>query len=729
MIQKAVSAGDIPGAVLVVGHKGRVAHRKAYGSRALVPAREPITMDTVFDLASLTKPIVTATAVMQLVERGKLGLDDPVARYLPEFGRNGKEAITVRHLLTHFSGLRPDLDLAEPWTGRDEALRRAFEEKPVNPPGEKFAYSDINFIVVGALVERVTGVPLDQYAETNIIRPLGMTHSQFLPPAEWKSRIAPTELDERGEMLRGVVHDPTARRMGGVAGHAGLFGTADDVARFAQALLEGGRGILKPETVALMTSPQQPPGAKVKRGLGWDIDSPHSSPRGDHFPVGSFGHTGFTGTSLWIDPKSQTYIVLLTNAVHPKGGKSAKALRRDVANAVAAALGIDASTGRIKTGIDVLEARNFDLLRKAARKRRAVGVLTNQTGRDSRGRRTIDVLAAAPGIKLTAIFAPEHGATGELDTTDIAHTRDAATGVPVYSVYGATEAQRRPPLEVMKTLDEVVIDLQDVGTRFYTYATTMGYFLEAAAQTGTEIIVLDRPNPITGSVVQGPPSDADQPSFINYHSLPIRHGMTLGELARMFNADRKINAKLTVVPMQGWKRGNWFDATGLAWVNPSPNLRSLTQATLYPGVAMVEWSNVSVGRGTDAPFELVGAPWADGSKLAEYLNQRRIPGIQFTATEFTPASSKYAGQACRGVRITLVERNTLDAPLLGVELISAFLRLFPADFKLERTSDLVANARVMEGVTAGRDPREIAKEWQADVEKFMKRRQKFLLYP
>jgi uncharacterized protein YbbC (DUF1343 family) len=358
-------------------------------------------------------------------------------------------------------------------------------------------------------------------------------------------------------------------------------------------------------------------------------------------------------------------------------------------------------------------------------RQRRIGALTNHTGLASDGRRTIDVLATAPGVKLTAIFAPEHGATGDLDTADIAHSRDAATGVPVYSVYGATDAQRRPPLKLMKTLDAVVVDLQDVGARFYTYATTVGHFLEVAAQTGTEIIVLDRANPITGSMVQGPVSDSGQASFINYHPLPVRHGLTLGELARLFNAERRINARLTVVPVEYWHRSDW--AFG-AWVSPSPNLRSLTQATLYPGVAMVEWSNVSVGRGTDAPFELVGAPWVDGGRLAEYLNQRQIPGVRFAAAEFTPASSQYKGMLCQGVRITLVDRDALDAPLLGVELMSALLKLFPAGYKLERTSHLVANRRVLEGVTAGRDPRVIAEEWRGEVQKFVELRKQYLLY-
>ena len=264
----------------------------------------------------------------------------------------------------------------------------------------------------------------------------------------------------------------------------------------------------------------------------------------------------------------------------------------------------------MKTGLDVLEAHNFDVLAMADRKKR-IGLVTNQTGIDAQGRRTIDVLAQAPGVSLEAIFSPEHGVTGTLDTTDVGNSKDAATGIPVYSVYGAKDAARRPPDDVMKRLDAVVFDIQDAGARFYTYETTLGYFLEAAAAASVEVIVLDRPDPVTGSFVQGPGTDAGHESFTNYWTVPVRHGMTMGELAKMFNVERNIKAKLTVVPMEGWQRGDWFDSTGLEWVNPSPNLRSVTEAALYPGVAAIEGTNVSVGRGTDTPFELVGAPYVD----------------------------------------------------------------------------------------------------------------------
>jgi len=752
IVRDAIQDGQIPGAVLLVWHNGRVIYRKAFGNRALQPRREPMTIDTIFDVASLTKVVATTTAVMQLVQKGEVRLNDPVTKYLAEFGENGKDDITVRNLLTHFSGLREDFDLDPPWKGRDAALRLAYAEKPVYSPGSRFLYSDTNFITLGALVERVTGTSLDVYCAKNIFAPLQMTHTRFLPPTSWRRKIAPTEYDEDGKMLRGVVHDPRARRMGGVAGHAGVFSTADDLSKFAQALLNGSP-ILSKEMVEKMTTPQQPPTAPVLRGLGWDIDSPFSSNRGDLLPVGSFGHTGFTGTSMWIDPTTRTYIILLSNVVHPRGKGSAVALRSKVATAVAAALPLTVSendeqrwksitgyneaqtasrrvairNGTVQTGIDVLEAHNFDPLRAVTGKKK-IGLLTNQTGIDAQGRRTIDVLAQAPGISLEAIFSPEHGVTGELDTTHVGNSTDAATGVPVYSVYGGSDAARRPPLEVLKNLDAVVFDIQDAGARFYTYETTLGYFLEGAAKAGIEIFVLDRPNPITGSFVQGVIPDSGRESFVNYFPVPVRHGMTMGELAKLFNGERNLNARLTVVPMEGWMRGDWYDSTALPWINPSPNLRSLTEATLYPGVALVEGTNVSVGRGTDTPFELLGAPWIKGAQLAQYLNARNISGVRFVPTTFTPTAGTQTGQKCEGVNIVLVERNAFDAAELGLELASALHKLYAEQFHMERLIELLVNQSVYDALAAGQDPRRITEDWREPLEKFQQVRQKYLIY-
>jgi uncharacterized protein YbbC (DUF1343 family)/CubicO group peptidase (beta-lactamase class C family) len=752
IVLDAIHDHQIPGAVLLVGHHGQVVYRKAFGNRALEPSREPMTADTIFDVASLTKVVATTTAVMQLVQKGEVRVNDPVAKYLPEFGENGKDEISIRNLLTHFSGLREDFDLDPPWQGRAAGFRLAFAEKTAYPPGSRFLYSDTNFITLGALVERVTGTTLDQYCTRKIFAPLQMSHTRFLPPASWRPKIAPTEFDEQGKMLRGVVHDPRARRMGGVAGHAGVFSTADDLSKFARALLNGSP-ILAGDMVEKMTTPQQPPTAPVLRGFGWDIDSPFSSNRGDLLPVGSFGHTGFTGTSLWIDPTTQTYIILLTNAVHPRGRGSAVALRSKVATAVAAALPLtvtekdelrwksitgynEAQTaarrlatrnGAVQTGIDVLEAHNFDVLSASTGKKK-IGLLTNQTGVDSQGRRTIDVLAQAPGVSLDAIFSPEHGVAGDLDSTDIANSKDAATGVPVYSVYGATDAQRRPSVDVLKTLNAVVFDVHDVGSHFYTYEATLGYFLEAAAKAGIEMIVLDRPNPITGSFVQGAIPDPGRESFVNYFPVPVRHGMTMGELAKMFNTERNINARLTVVPMDGWMRGDWHDATGLPWINPSPNMRSLTEATLYPGVGLVEGTNVSVGRGTDTPFELLGAPWIKGRELAQYLNARNISGVRFVPITFTPSTSNYSGQRCEGVNIFVVERNALDSGELGVELASALHKLYPEQYHMDRLIELLGNQSVYDAIASGQDPRRIAEDWREPLEKFLQVRQKYLIY-
>ncbi|MGA2218904.1 MAG: DUF1343 domain-containing protein [Terracidiphilus sp.] len=308
-------------------------------------------------------------------------------------------------------------------------------------------------------------------------------------------------------------------------------------------------------------------------------------------------------------------------------------------------------------------------------------------------------------------------------------TTDAATGLPIVSLYGATDAQRRPSPKTMSAVDAVVIDLQDAGVRFYTYETIVGYFLEAAAQTGTEIVVLDRPNPINGAMVQGPLSDAGKQSYVDYMPVPVRHGMTLGELARFFNQQRPLNAPLTVVAMQGWQRGDWFDSTGLTWINPSPNLRDLEEATLYPALGLIESTNISVGRGTDTPFEIFGAPWTEGRALARFLNRRFLPGVRFLAVDFSPQKPyPYAGELCHGDRVLVTDSNVLDAPELGVEIASALHRLYPEKFQWEKMNSNLANQTVLDNLVAGRDPQRIAEGWRSALDGFDVEREKVLLY-
>ncbi len=780
IVNDAVADHRLPGAVVIVGHDGHVVFRRAYGMRSLEPAQEAMTTDTIFDMASLTKPLATAVAVMQLYEQGKIGLNDAVAKYLPDFGANGKQNITIRQLLTHYSGLPPDLPLEEPWSGKEEGYRRAFAIEPARPAGEQFVYSDINFVVLGALVEKLSGMTLNEYTQRFITEPLGLEHTRFLPPQSWIPRIAPTEWEHDpissgvkeshtfpgDTMLRGVVHDPTSRRMGGVAGHAGLFSMGDDLAIYAQSLLDrlaGRPGNFPLSRIVLekMVAPEQPATGTSLRGFGWDIDSPYSSNRGSLLPVGSFGHTGFTGTSLWIDPMSDTYVIVLANSVHPDGPKSITALRGRIADAAAIALGIHpdggslaahitgynesmsgmrrwpARNGEVKTGIDVLESDHFAELTEVAHRhanKLRVGLLTNTTGVDAGGRRTIDVLLhdaqqAVPGLTLDMLFSPEHGIGGELDQAIVPGGTDAASGLPVISLYGPKDADRRPSLDSLRKLDAVVIDLQDAGVRFYTYEAVLRYFLEAAAKTGTEIVVLDRPDPVTGSFVQGPLSDSGTESYVNSISIPVRHGMTLGELARFDQQQLQLQTSLTVVAMQGWQRGDWYDSTGLSWVNPSPNLRDLEEATLYPGVGLVETTNISVGRGTDTPFELVGAPWIDARGLAQYLNRRQLPAVRFVPVDFSPQKPyPYGGQACHGVRILVLERNVLDAPELGIEIASALHHLYP-DFQVEKMNTLLANRSVLDAIVSGEDPERIAEGWRPALEAFLQVRAKALLYP
>lgn len=746
-IDRAVAKRQIPGAVLLVGHGGRVVFQKAYGFRALSPRREPMTVDTIFDLASLSKVVGTTPCLMKLFEQGKLRLNDRVTEYLPEF-QGGRSDITIRDLLTHFSGLRPDLDLEPAWSGYETGIRKALADVPAYRPGIHFAYSDINFILLGEIVQRLSGQTLDEFAARTVFKPLGMTDTLYRPPASLRARIAPTEIDPAtGQPLRGVVHDETSRDMGGVAGHAGVFSTAADLAVYAQMWLDKGsyRGapLFSPGAVRKFTTPQSPPGQPILRGLGWDIDSPFSSNRGELFPIGSYGHTGFTGTDIWIDPTSGTYLILLTNAVHPHRGNSVVGLRAEVATVVAAAYGYSGPTveitgynetiagpgarrtvernSAVMTGLDVLAERNFAPLQG-----RHIGLITNRTGLSRDGKRNVDLLRAA-GIDVKAIFSPEHGFGGSEDRPDIANTRDAATGIPVYSLFQSKT--KRPSGAMLAGIDTLVFDIQDVGARFYTYSCTMIYSMEEAGERGLPFYILDRPNPITGVHAEGPALDPKLESFIGCAAVPVRHGMTLGELAGYVRGVRGLKVDLRVVKMTGWERGDWFDSTGLPWVDPSPNMRSLNAAILYPGLALLEASqNYSVGRGTDAPFEQAGADWIDGRRLAAYLNNRFLPGVRVYPTRFQPASSNFKGKSVEGIRFVVTDRDRFDSVKLGVELACALRTLFPGKVRFNDDLRLIGSQAVVDALESGADPDEILNTIRAPLEEYLQRRAKYLLY-
>ena len=378
------------------------------------------------------------------------------------------------------------------------------------------------------------------------------------------------------------------------------------------------------------------------------------------------------------------------------------------------------ATGGTLTGIDVLEAQQFVPL---VGKR--VGLITNPTGIDRNQRSTIDLLAHAPGVRLVALFSPEHGIRGTLDER-VASSRDEATGLPLYSLYGET---LRPTDAMLAGLDALVFDIQDAGVRFYTYITTMGYAMEAAAAHHVALYILDRPDLLGGDRVEGPMLDRDRTNFVGYFPMPVRIGMTLGEMARMFNAENKIGCDLHVIPVQNWHRASWFDETGLPWVNPSPNLRSLDAGILYPGLEILQAGGVSVGRGTDRAFELLGAPWIRSKEFVSELNRLPIPGVRFDPEDFTPDSGIYKGEQCAGVRVVLTNRNSLEPMRMGVEIASVLKNLYPDKFDPSKMIELVGNTETIRQLQEGKAPEAIVASWDKNLGEFRKIRAKYLLYP
>lgn len=783
LVEKDIADKKLPGAVVVIGHKGKIVYRKAFGNRSLVPAIEKMTVDTIFDVASLTKSVATATSVMILVEQGKIRLNDTIGKFIPEIQDKEAKNVTVQQLLTHISGYRPDFDLGEKWTGRDGMLQALYKEKLRNPPGTKFVYSDIGFIVLGEIVQRASGKALNEFASMTFAN-LKMPASAFRPITGSQGNsalqnIAPTENikgqnsylgstfqgDEKvgNEMLRGKVHDPTAFRMGGVAGHAGLFSTADDLAGYCQMLLNGGvldgRRILSAQTVARMTAPYVVSEKGETRGLGWDMNTSFSSNRGEFFPLGSFGHTGFTGTSLWLDPTTETFVVFMSNRVHPDGKGDVTPLRARVATIAASAItdtpiekikeaeaeysaqvvaqmprfmetlraaSVESRTSsnipdaKVLNGIDVLEKNNFKELNNLR-----VGLVTNHTGRNLAGMQTIDVLKNATNVKLIALFSPEHGIRGELDQEKITDSKDEKTGLPVYSLYGET---RRPKAEQLKNLDALIYDIQDVGARFYTYTATLKNVMEEAAKAKIPVYVLDRPNPINGVTIEGSLAEEDKLNFIAAHTIPVRYGLTIGELGMMMNTERKIGADVRVIKMENWSRAMYFDQTGQTWINPSPNMRSLTEAMLYPGIGLLETTNVSVGRGTDTPFEIVGAPWIDGQKLAAHLNAQNLSGVRFVPIRFKPTTSVFKNEDCNGVNIIITDRKMFDSVRTGFEIATALRKLYSNDWQVDKYLRLLVSNKVLEKVKNNETRVNIEQSWQNDLNEFMNRRAQFLLY-
>ncbi|MEI6002835.1 DUF1343 domain-containing protein [Paraburkholderia bengalensis] len=751
-----IADGRIPGAVILAGTVDGISAQWVVGNRMLRPRIEPMTADTVFDLASLTKVVATTTAVMQLAERGKLALAAPVARYWPAFGAHGKAQITVQQLLTHTSGLP-----AEP-PGLGQASHRATPAallsniagiSPVAAPDARILYSDVNFVVLGVLVARVSGMPFDAYCRKFIFAPLGMTDTGFTPNPARAARAAPTTPDPHG-MRQGRVHDPLASALGGVAGNAGLFSTAADLARFARMLLRGGLAdtdgaartrfhrarILREESIDRMAVPLTADASPPWRGLGWELDAPLVANRYRLPPIGAIGHAGFTGTALWIDFVTRRFLIVLTNRVHAINGGDAAALRAqtlallssgvgpvspqqiavalpDSHHALEQAARPPVAAGPVRTGIDVLAARQFGMLAGMR-----IGLVTNRTGFDAHGQRTVDVLLHAPAVTLVRLFSPEHGLDIDADEA-VGDSIDGSSGLVVHSLYGKT---KRFPPGALDGLDALVFDLQDAGVRFFTYETTLGYALEATAAAHIPLIVLDRPNPLGADRFGGPALDAGHESFTGYFPLPLQHGMTIGELAGLFNDARHIGADLRIVPMEGYLRSMHFADTGLGWLPISPNLRTLPALDLYPDVALLEGTDVSVGRGTPHPFEWIGAPWIDGAKLAAALNGV-LDEARFGPVDFVPTESTYRGQLCHGVRIVATQSQRMPGRL-GVSLVATLHALYPQVFDFAATRDAIGSGATWQAIGRGDAPLALRSAMTREADAFRPVRQRYLRY-
>ncbi len=707
-IDRAIAEGKMPGCVVAIGRHDRVLFTKAYGDRAIAPERAAMTSDTVFDLASLTKPLATATSIMILAERGIVSLDAPASKYVPELAP--LPPFTIRQLLLHESGLVADTAVEDWKRGIETGMTQLAAHKMAAQPGEKFLYSDAGFIVLGEIVRRVSGSDFAAFAKREIWEPLGMTETMFLPSAELKKRAAPTEQRD-GAFMIGDVHDPRAFALGGVAGHAGLFSTAADLSRFARAML--GRGELDGHRIFSRATADlfftKPPNSLGGRTLGWDADSTYAKNRAKSFSLHAFGHGGFTGTALWIDPDRDLFVLFLSNRVHPDGKGAVNPLVADLGDLAVAATDT-------ATGLDVLREDHFKELAGAR-----VGLVTNTSARGRDGKTAIDAFNDATEVKLTALFSPEHGISADRD----ALVADSKYGdVPIYSLYGDRFA---PSADVLKGLDAIVFDLQDAGVRFYTYASTMRRAMRVASDAGLRFVVLDRPNPLNGIDVQGP-IFSGKTSFVNHGALPVRHGMTMGELARLFASEDGIGAKLEIVKMKNWRRDAYYDATGLQWTSPSPNLRSIAAVVLYPALGLVEGTNVSVGRGTEAPFERLGAPWIDGGALAHTLASAKLPGVAFAEATFSPESSIYKGEKCHGVSVVVTDRTAFDPIRTGVAIAIALSTAYPMTWRLEKMEGLLGDARTLDAIRTKRPLDEIVRSWEDGLAAFKTKRSGFLLY-
>lgn len=722
-INNEITAG-FPGAVLLIMKNGEIVKNTAYGNAKvyegleLADSPQPMTTETLFDLASITKVFATTFAIMKLEEDGLLNTSDYVYQYLEGFNTEEKSAITIGHLLTHTSGFGssfrffdPDNKYGEDFYSLDRDTTMALlSDLPLNyPTGTDSAYSDLGFITLGSIVETITGMTLDAYVEQNIYQSLDLAYTMFTPldKGVLPEMIAATERagntrdnryewpDVRTYTLQGEVHDELAYyAMNGVSGNAGLFSNAHDLAVMAQMLLNGGaygeKRIFEEATVDKFTS-RSIENPRYCLGFDYGVDNKNYRRYSLLTSDTAFGKTGWTGTNVLIDPTNHMAVILLTNKRHTpflegsfmgsdyQTGQYSPIITQiyemlmdtDVYAFEPVAVPDNAERTDVVLGIDRIH--DFDTLFDGNN----VGLITNQSGVNSQGISSIDVMYN--NTNLVALFAPEHGIEGLLDAGERYNsTIDPSTDLPVYSLYGSN---LKPSADMLKGMDVLTFDIQDVGSRFYTYIYTMTNAMEACAKQNVSFVVFDRPNPL-GGAIEGNLLEDDYTSFVGMYPIPIRHGLTVGELAMYINDVYNIGCDLTVIPMENWHRELYYDDTTLTFTAPSPNMKTATTALVYPGTCLIEGTNISEGRGTKYPFELIGAPFVNPYVLADELNSYHLPGVTFIPSAFMPESSKFEDELCYGVRLHVEDKTTFEPVSTGISLLYAFKVLYEKDFEV-----------------------------------------------
>lgn len=714
VLREAVDESKVPGAVLCVGDLASIHFLGSYGDRQLIPNRRAAEIDTLYDLASLTKVVCTATAIMQLKERGQLSIEQSITDFVP---LRSLEQVTLKDLLTHTAGIVPVERYFESMHSLEEILQDCSQNGIEHPVDYHHNYSDLGFMLLGKVLELVSGMGLDQYCRENIFQPLDMQRTAFNPSKSWKENCAPTEDDSwRGRLIHGEVHDENCSVIGGVSGHAGLFSTASDLANFCRGLLSG--KLMKSETFAEMvafgTKPLYP-----WQGLGWQVD-PWATKKTGFLPSRrAFGHTGWTGTSLWLDAETGLFSIVLSNSCHPdRLDRDSETLRRVVHTAVGKEF---YTTTNSHSGLDRLIRENFVRIRG-----KRIAVLTNHAAIDQSGRHILDVLPDCPDLKLERLYSPEHGIRGQAEAGEKVEGQESA--VPVTSLYGK---QKAPTREELKGIQLFVVDLQDIGARYYTYMATMLRCVEACAKAKVPVLVLDRPNPLGGNVLEGPIAQETE-SLVSCSAIPIRHGMTMGELATWFaqNDLKKLRPKVTVNYLDSWQPYRWFPECNLPWRAPSPNMPSPETALLYIGTCLIEGTNMNEGRGTDTPFLIFGAPWLDAEAVLAELGDEDAPGLSLATETYTPRSipgkstnPKFLDTECRGIRLTITDAYAVRAFYTTVALLIAIRKHHSEDLEfVDMFSILAGGPDLLSRIQSGESVASITEAYATEVAEFESKR-------